>query len=183
MTIDDELLLELFKPYKQGKVGEKALIVRIVGTRKIDYALEESILSWEYYERRVESESGREQVKITPDIVVKVLEEKYPRPIAIELENDLNWDFGASLRQIKKYKNEFDDTRVIIPEEYKRFAPLYKNEDFRVYLWTATRVWQCMICENLTEKEGPIPPKCKECNKRTEHRLVGLEDTDIEEYT
>ena len=182
MTIDDELILELINPDIHGKVGEKALIAKIVGTRKIDYALEESILSWEYYDRRALSESGREQVKITPDIIVKVLEEKYPRPIAIELENDLHWDFGESLRQIKKYKNEFDDTRVIIPEEYERFAPLYKNEGIRVYLWKATRVWQCMICGDITHKEGPIPPKCEECNKHTQHRLVGLEDTDIEEY-
>ena len=182
MTIDDELILELVKPDRHGKVGEKALIVKIVGTPKIEYMLEEPTFCWEYYERRVQSESGRVRVTMTPDITVKVLD-KIPKPIAIELENDVHWDFGESLRQVKKYKRKFDDTRVIIPEEFERFAPLYKNEGFRVYLWTATRVWQCMICGELTYKEEPIQPKCEECNKRTEHRLVGLEDVDIEEYS
>ena len=46
MTIDDELILELIKPDMHGKVGEKALIVKIVGTRKIEYGLEEPTDYW-----------------------------------------------------------------------------------------------------------------------------------------
>ena len=43
MTIEDELLVELFKPDIYGNVGKEALIIRIVGRRKIDYTLEELV--------------------------------------------------------------------------------------------------------------------------------------------
>lgn len=178
MTIDDELILELFKPDRYGKVGKDALIVKIVGKRAIYYNLEE--LHSFYLD--TDAVIKKEKTHICPDILIYADITRIQPQIAIELENDIKWDFGESLRQVKKYKGKFSDTRVIIPEEYERFAPLYKNEGFRVYLWKATRVWQCMICGDLTYKEGPIPPKCEECNKHTQHRLVGLEDTDIEEY-
>ena len=35
MTIDDELLVELFKPDRYGKISKGAPIVNIVGTQKI----------------------------------------------------------------------------------------------------------------------------------------------------
>ena len=41
MTIDDELIYELIKPDRYGKVGKDAFIVKVVGTRKIDSKLEE----------------------------------------------------------------------------------------------------------------------------------------------
>jgi len=182
MVIDDELICELIKPDRYGKIGEKALIVKVVGTPKIDYKLEESPQP-KYI--RSSGETEREFVKITPDIIVTI-PQKDNRQIAIELENDIHWDFGKSLRQVKKYKGKFPDTRIIIPEEYRRFAPLYKNEGFRVYLWKAIRRWQCLRCETVTEKKGPIQPKCKneKCKNKSpnEFRLVGLKDTEIEEY-
>lgn len=175
MTIDDELILELIKPDIHEEVGEKALIVKIVGTRKIDYRLEEPT----HYGTHLDAIRGTITV-ISPDITVTILDEQR-KQIAIELENDVQWDFGKSLRQVKKYQYKFD-TRVIIPEEYKRFASLYKHEGFRVYLWKAKRRWQCLRCGTIIEKEGPIQPKCKKCNKYTEHRLIGVKDTKIEEY-
>jgi len=182
MTIDDELLLELIKPEKDGRVGKDSLIVKIVGTHNIDYVLEEP--TSEIREEDVQSEADLEYMnthEITPDITV-VLKGKR-KEIAFELENDVQWDFGESLRQVKRYQDRFSDTRVIIPEEYRRFAPLYANEGFRVYLWKATRIWQCLKCGTETEKEGPFEPQCKKCNKTTKHRLVRLKDADIEEYT
>lgn len=185
MTIDDELILELIKPNRHGEVGEKALIVKVVGSKKINYRLEEatSQIAIENIET-VEDIKFAETHRITPDITVYVPREK--REVAIELENDVQWDFGESLRQVKRYKDRFDDVRVIIPEEYKRFAPFYKNEGFRVYLWKAIRKWECLRCETITDKRGPVQPKCKNktCgNKsRNEFRLIGLKDADIEEY-
>ena len=83
MTIDDELLLELFKPDIHGKVGDNALIVKIVGTRRIKYSLEES----------VNSKALPNLEKATPDILITLLDEKH-KEVAIELENDIHWDFG-----------------------------------------------------------------------------------------
>ena len=149
MTIDDELILELIKPDRYGKVGDKALIVKIVGTRKIKYELEEPTHYLETYQSG--AFVNKEPATMTPDITVTIPTEQ-KRQIAIELENDIQWDFGKSLRQVKKYKSKFEDARVIIPEEYKRFAPLYKNEGLRVYLWKAKRKWQCLRCGIITEK-------------------------------
>ena len=183
MTIDDELILELIKPDIHGKVGEKALIVKIVGTQKIEYKLEESTYDSQFHQVDIRIE--RELLKMTPDIIVTIPQEQQ-RQVAIELENDIHWDFQKSLRQVKKYKIRFDDTRVIIPKEYERFASLYKNEGFHVYLWKAKRKWQCLRCGTITDKEGPIQPICKnrECgNKsRNEFRLIGLKNTIIDEY-
>ena len=179
MTIDDELLLKLLKPEKSGKVGKDALIVKVVGTLKIDYKLEEPI----DYQTKNDA-TQRTWSIMTPDILVTT-QGTQPRQIAIELENDIQWDFGKSLRQVKKYQQKFD-TRVIIPYEYERFAPLYKNEGVRVWLWQAKRKWKCLRCETINANKSRVPPKCKneKCrNKsRDEFDLVGLEDTDFNEY-
>ena len=186
MTIDDELICELLKLDQSRKVGEKALILKIFGSKKIEYKLEELVRGTEHYYRDGLIQHGwtEEYVKMTPDIVV-CLPEEY-KEVALEVENDISWDFQKSLRQVKKYKFKYKDTRVIIPEEYKRFAPLYKNEGFLVYLWKAKRKWQCLRCGTITPKQGPITPKCKnvDCNNKSRDQfiLVGLKDADIEEY-
>ena len=201
MTIDDELLLELIKPKLDGKVGENALIAKVVGLEEIRYTLEHS----ETYSEKIGS--GRhvqfEPVKITPDVVIKIAPAKSSISqtkngglvmgttpaveIAVEIENDIHWDFQESLRQLRKYKGEYPDTRVIIPTEFERFAPLYRNEGFRVYLWKAKRRWQCLKCGTETMKEGPITPICSnsECknHNQNEFRLIGLKNADIKEYT
>jgi len=188
MTIDDELIYELIKPDRYGKVGKNALIVKIVGNRNINYRLEETTSRIPFEEKdftRLEILRLAMEHLITPDIIIIFPEDNRPE-IAIELENDIAWNFGESLRQIKKYKSKFDDVRVIIPERYEKFAPLYKNEGFRVYLWKAKRKWQCLRCGIVTVNENRIPPRCsnEKCanNRRDEFDLVGLMDTDVNEY-
>jgi hypothetical protein len=178
MTIDDELLLELFKPDRYGKVGKGALIVKIVGRADIGYNLEQSY--WFYLD--ADAVIKKEKTQICPDIVVS----GEMGTIAIELENDIQWDFAESLRQMKNYKHQFADIRVIIPYEYERFAPLYKNEGGRVWLWQAKRKWRCLRCGTINVNESRVPPQCKngKCkNKsRDEFDLVGLENADFNEY-
>jgi hypothetical protein len=198
MTIDDELILELIKPDAKGRVREEALIVSIVGTKEIEYRLEESTYYSESYGTGEDQKT--EFVGITPDITVKIkpkrgiketvkkmLTEMVIGPevgVALELENDIQWDFQDSLSQIKRYKKKFQDTRIIIPDDFKRFAPLYKHEGFRVYLWKAKRRWQCLRCGSETVREGPITPTCSNCNNHSqnEFRLIGLRETTIEEF-
>lgn len=179
MAIHDELILELIKPNRLGEVGEGALVINVVGNKNLKYSLEEP----QDYQTRDDAVNRRWSV-MTPDITITIPIEK--REIAIELENDVHWDFGHSLRQVKKYKARFGDVRVIIPEDYKRFASLYRNEGFRVYLWRAVRKWECLRCGTVTDKKGPVQPKCKnkKCGNtsRNEFRLVGLKDADVEEF-
>ena len=155
MTIDDELLLELIKPDSSGKIGDNAPILNIIGEKEIVYTLEESTIRTAIYGSR--NANTVDVVKMTPDIVLAKRErtsssgvryENFPNDIitlygqniAIEIENDIQWDFQDSLKQLKKYKLNFPDTRVIIPADYIRFAPLYKNEGFRVYLWKTEQI-------------------------------------------
>jgi hypothetical protein len=185
MTIDDELLLELIKPNRLGEVDEAALIVKVVGTRKVDYELEQTIYHWrDYFKENLKMQS--EMIPMTPDIMAKIPAKIGFSTIAIELENDVHWDFGESLRQLRKYRLNFKDTRIIIPKDYERFAPLYKKAGFRVFLWKAIRRWQCLKCGAETHKEGPVTPKCSnsKCgnHSQNEFRLIGLKDTTIEEF-
>lgn len=176
MTIHDELIVELIKPNRQGDVGDGALIINVVGNKNIKYRLEEP----QDYQTRDDAVNRRWSV-MTPDIMVTIPIEK--KEIAIELENDIDWDFGESLRQVKKYKQRFS-TRVIIPEKYERFASLYKNEDIRVWLWKAKRKWECGRCLTINVNESRVPPKCTKCSNksRNEFDLVGLKDTKVYEY-
>lgn len=200
MTIDDELLLELIRPDSKGKITEAGLIVAITGKKEIVYKLEQSTSYTRNY--GTEQDPEIEVIKITPDITIWRKTEKDWKTvlkgamkemvvgaevgIAIELENDIQWDFQCSLQQIKKYKRKFKDTRIIIPDDFKRFAPLYRNEGFRVYLWKAKRRWQCLRCGTETTKEGTVSPICSnnKCqnHSQNEFSLVGLADISIEEF-
>jgi len=125
---------------------------------------------------------GEKQVRIPKYGIVSA----HGYNMAIEIENDIKWDFQASLKQLKKYKINFPDTRIIIPKGHERFTPLYKNEGFHVYLWYAKRRWQCLKCGTETVKEGPIVPICSNSQCQThgqnDFRLIGLKGTSIEEF-
>jgi len=179
LKIHDALILELIKPDRHGEATGD--VIKIVGSSKIKYQLEELV----YWRGHYQAVMGKIE-EMTPDILVTRSRptSEQTAQVAIELETDVAFDFGNSLRQIKNYKHKFTDVRVIIPagKEYERFAPLYKNESFRVWLWKAIRVWQCLRCGNETEKEGAIQPKCEKCNKHTKHKLIGLKDTTFEEF-
>ena len=196
MTISDELLYEIIKPKSNGETGDDAPIIDIVGKKKIAYKIEKSTA----YTQKLGTGKNIEFdiVKITPDILVKInsensnvetnggLAQNPEQYIALEIENDVQWDFKKSLRQLKKIKCRFPDTRVLIPKEYERFAPFYVNEGIRVYIWDAKRIWKCMKCGTDTEKRGLITPMCSKpkCknHKQNEFRLSGLNETIIDEF-
>ena len=179
MKIHDALIAELIKLDKHGKATGD--IIKIVGSSKIKWQLEELV----YWRGHYQQVMGT-YIEMSPDILATRLRptSEEMAQVAIELETDVDFDFGKSLRQIKNYKNKFADVRVIIPagKEYERFAPLYKNEGFRVWFWSAIRIWQCLRCGNITEKEGSIQPKCKKCNRYTKHELINLIGVKFEEF-
>jgi hypothetical protein len=181
MTIDDELILVLLKPEKDGKVGKDAPIGKdIMGAYDLDYKLAQVDSFYSDHQAVIK----KERTQICPDITIAVKTGNI-RTVAIELENDLKWDFMESIEQVKKYKNKFE-TKIIIPADYIRFAPLYKNEGFRVYLWKAKRIWQCLKCKTETAKEGPFVPECSnsKCKNKSQDafRLVRVEDASFEEF-
>jgi hypothetical protein len=189
LKIHDALIYELIRPDKGGKpTGD---IFKIVGETPISFKIEHMVRSV----KRVEGshlsvfEQGPKKTimeEMAPDIAVYSVNSK--KVTAIEVETDVDFDFGLSLRQVKKYKSnkdDFDDVLVILPEDYKQFAPLYMNEGFKVWLWKAIRKWECLKCGNITEKKGPIQPQCKNCKntRKDEFRLKGLKEPEFYEFT
>ena len=179
MKIHDALVYELVKPTGHGEpTGE---IIRIIGSKKIKYQLEET----ETFQRRATHSLETIIDYMTPDIVVTRLRPspgEAPKAV-IEVETDVDFDFAKSLRQVKKYRRIAPDVRVVIPKEYEKFASLYANEGFRVWLWKATRKYECLRCGNVTTIEGPYKPKCGKCEKYTKHRLIDLADAAFLEFT
>lgn len=145
------------------ELTERKQLVKIVRTSAYDYQLEESLI----FPATEDSGSlGNPQILTpisgTPDIIV-TLEEKGRLPVVIEIEGDIDFDFAESLRQIKKYRRRYEDVRVIIPKICEKFAPIYKHEKIRAYLWSATRIWECIQCGNIAEKNITREPNCKSC--------------------
>jgi translation initiation factor IF-1 len=170
MTIHDELILRLIEPDKSGKAT--GYITEIVGSKDIRYTLEDTFWWRGHYEGIMKT-----FVRMSPDIVVHSISPS--KTIAVELESDKDWDFGHSLRQIRKYKrnSDFQEVVVVIPKKYERFAILYSNQGFKVYLWKATRLWECDKCG-----EGPSdnrPTKCKTVNCKGELELKGIKDVEF----
>jgi hypothetical protein len=180
MKLHDLLVYELIKPTKNKE--PTGFIVKLVGSSKIAWRLEETETLQERATHSLETIIDY----ITPDIRVVRLR---PAPneqqiVVVEVETDVDFDFAESLRQVKKYRRITSDVRVVIPEEFANFAPLYTNEGFRIWFWKGKRILECLRCKNKIEIEGPYEPKCPSCdNKTTKHRLVGLKDVDFIEFT
>ena len=119
---------------------------------------------------------------VAPDLVVTVLGKEKKR-FAIELETGMPFDVGKTLRQVKKYTELFEVVVLMMPEEGERYAPIFKNEGIRVYLWTATRDYQCMSCRKHTFDVTSIKPKCSQCKaSQRALRYFGIKDAKFEEY-
>lgn len=176
MTIHDELVLKLIDPEPASR-KPRGYIINIVHSSNIRYVLEEV-----FHQQNPETPLVPEYIKMTPDVVVTNI--KSDKTTAVEVENDIQWDFAHSLRQLKKYKKnrrDFQDVAVIIPKRYERFATLYEEQGFRVYLWKATRLWECVDCGKVMPDERTAKPKCsnKSCNS-SDRVLIGLKESSRE---
>ncbi len=99
---------------------------------------------------------------------------------AIEIENDIQWNFAQSLQQIKKYLQGFYPI-AIIPKIYSRYKTLYELEGIKVWLWSAERIWECMKCGDVSRSSRTAIPKCNnnKCKGR-ELRLMGISNFTLE---
>lgn len=168
MTIHDEILWSLTQPDERGRIP----LYEMVGQNELHHKVEYSYNFWD--------SSKAFLVKMVPDII---LSRTTPngRHWIIEVENDLQWDFSGSLRQIKKYQEYLTLSRgsqryiAIIPDLYERFVPMYQNEGIDVWTWEAERIWQCIKCDELIFEKKSIKPQCTEC-KDKHVRLFGLKN-------
>ena len=176
MGIHSELILALCQRDEKGKLP----LVKVVRTANIEVRFERS-----RYLPATDQPDFTAPLPprgITPDIIVTTL--GIPkRKIAIEVKSDINFEPEKTLRQIKKYSVIFE-TKLIIPKEQKKYAPYFKNEGFRVYLWRATRIWECMKCGRKTYEKTSIKPRCSnaQCRASRSLRLAGLKEIELDEY-
>lgn len=169
LTIHSELVLEVVNN-----------LVKIIGTTKYKYNLMEHVVERLIVKGQASGRPSRYEIECSPDIIVYPVGKKL-KQLAIEVESDINFDFDASMRQIKKYKHLFKVV-VIIPNKFEKFAKLYLNDDIKVFLWSAIRIWRCRQCGSLVEVEGLLKPKCSKENKWTEHILEGIKNFKLKEY-
>lgn len=173
--IHDVLLRELVK--KDDK-GEYQNLMRLVGHGKFTVKLNVDLRNGK----------GNVDVVLTYPTVVGPAEgggifAAYSHaPIAFELVTGVDFDFGKKQEQLNRYKREYRDTRVIIPEEYKEnYAELFSINNITVHTWKGTRRWKCenKKCENITEaKESSMKPtECssKSCTSKEFH-FIDLKD-------
>lgn len=173
--IHDALLKELVKTDDKGKYPN---LIELVKHRKFTV------------ECGVDLKSGKRCLNIVltspkPLHVLEkngglIVEEGGTNPTAFELITDIDFDAGKKLEQVNRYKQEFADVRVIIPEKYEQeYTQLFTMNDVRVHTWKGTRRWKCKKCENITEvKDSSIKPnKCssKPCTN-TDLHFVGFKD-------
>jgi hypothetical protein len=174
-TIHDALLKELVKQDDKGKYPNLIELVR-----HEEFTVKCSV--------DLRNEKGCIDVVLTyPKPIYRVKKDTIlitwatpPKLTAFELVTDIDFDAGKKLEQLNRYKREYDDTRVIIPEEYKEdYAQLFGTNDITVHTWKGTRRWKCKKCENVTEvKESSMKPnRCssKSCTN-TDLYFIGLED-------
>lgn len=176
MGIHSELILALCQRDEKGQLP----LVKVVGTANIEVRFERSM--YLPARDRPDFTAPLPPRGITPDIIVTTL--GIPkRKIAVEVKGDIDFEPEKTLRQIKKYSVMFE-TKLIIPEEQEKYAPYFKNEGFRVYLWRATRIWECMKCGRQTYEKTSIKPRCSntQCHASRSLRLAGLKEIELDEY-
>jgi len=106
--------------------------------------------------------------KRNADLLVTILSPPYPieQKVAIEVENDYDFDVDKILQKIKK--DQPCPTLVIIPKENERDAWQFQENHIKVWLWNVKRKWKCGHCNSvfLTTSKSP-PDRCpnEKCGK------------------
>lgn len=99
--------------------------------------------------------------------------------VAVEIENDHDFDVDAVLRKIKK--DQPCPTIAIIPKEHERDAWRFQKSMITVWVWDVKCKWKCGWCNNIfTTDSSKQPDKCqnKNCRKGGKITLEDIEHDD-----
>ena len=84
--------------------------------------------------------------------------------VAVEIENDREFDADAVLRKIKK--DQPCPTIAIIPIENEKDAWRFQESLITVWFWTVQCRWKCERCSNVFTTTSSLTPNiCPSCNK------------------
>jgi len=97
--------------------------------------------------------------------------------VAVEIENDRDFDVDAILRKIKK--DQPCPTIAIIPQEHGKDAWRFQKSLIKVWFWKVKCRWKCGLCNNIFTTASSIPPnKCNKCKKGGNLDSDGIEYDD-----
>jgi len=114
------------------------------------------------------------------DLLVTILNLPYKgkQKVAVEVENDREFDVDAILRKIKK--DQPCPTIAIIPKEHEKDALRFQESLITVWFWTVQCKWECERCNNLfTTTSSLTPSKCPNCNRGGRFHFRDVEENDI----
>jgi len=179
-AIHGALLKELLKTDENGKrinliplIHHAKLTVKCSVDLKYEKGCVDVIVS---YPRGIYS-IGESRILVTKEPKVKY--------VALELVTDISlWSNGPGkiLEKVNRYKREYGDTRVIIPEEYrKQYAELFYTNDIRVHIWKGTRCWKCKKCGKITyDEHSSMKPYSCESGSCNSQQLYFVDLRDVE---
>lgn len=94
--------------------------------------------------------------------------------VAVEIENDREFDADAVLRKIKK--DQPCPTIAIISKEHEKDAWRFQKSLIKVWLWRVRCKWKCHRCDSVFTTTSSIPPnKCESCKKGGNIVFEGIE--------
>lgn len=116
------------------------------------------------------------------DLLVTILgyQENKVQKVAIEVENDREFDASEILRKIKK--DQPYPTIVIIPYKKEKDAWRFQESMIRVWFWKAKIKWKCQSCQSVFQTTSSITPiKCEKCSKGSNFLTYeGVDPEDVE---
>ena len=116
---------------------------------------------------------------------ILVTREPKVKYVALELATDIAfWSDGPGkiLEKLNRYKREYEDTRVIIPEEYKEeYAELFYMNDIGIHVWKGTRRWKCKKCGKISyDEHSSMKPYSCSSNSCNSQQLYFVDLKDVE---
>jgi hypothetical protein len=117
-------------------------------------------------------------IRRNADFLVTILNPPYrgEQKVAVEVENDYDFDVDKMLQQIKK--DQPCPTIAIIPKENERDAWLFRENLIKVWLWSVKRRWKCGYCHSFSTTTSKSPPReCpnESCKKKGNFVFEGIE--------
>lgn len=99
--------------------------------------------------------------------------------VAVEVENDRDFDVDRVLRKIKK--DQPCPTIAIIPKDHEKDAWRFQKSFIEVWLWDVKCKWKCGWCNSIfTTNSSRQPDKCQnqKCKKGGKITFEGIEHDD-----
>lgn len=142
-----------------------AWLKRIIGFAKIDVKPEEEI-------------GNRRCCDLLVNIA-KYDDNNRAQEVAVEVENDREFDAQSILRKIKK--DQPCPTVVIIPHNQSKNAWLFQESMIKVWYWKAKIRWKCRKCnDSFTTDSSIMPSKCEKCQEKGQFDYEGVKPGDVE---